>query len=337
MRALITGGAGFVGSNLARRFLSQGDDVTVFDDLSRAGTARNLEWLESLGGRLRTVRGDIRDADAVEDVVEGADVVFHLAGQVAVTTSVVDPRRDFEINALGSLNVLEAVRRHDADQVVVFTSTNKVYGGMEEVGVEQDADGRYGYVGLPFGVGEEQPLDFHSPYGCSKGTADQYVRDYARIYGLRTIVCRMSCIYGTRQFGNEDQGWVAHFCIAALLGRPISIYGDGHQVRDVLFVDDLLDCFLAAVERAEPGGQIFNVGGGTSNVISLRQLVGELERQLGREIPVTYGDWRPGDQRVYVSDIRKAGEVLGWAPRIGWPEGVERLVAWVDANRSIFG
>jgi CDP-paratose 2-epimerase len=337
MRALITGGAGFVGCNLARRLLDRGDHVTVFDNLSRSGTERNLQWLQSLeSDRFEFVHGDVRDFSALADAVPGRDAVFHLAGQVAVTTSVTDPRSDFEVNALGSFNLLEAVRTKGDDPAVVFTSTNKVYGGMEDVGVEQDALGRYAYAGLPEGVSEARGLDFHSPYGCSKGTADQYVHDYARIYGVRSIVFRMSCIYGTRQFGNEDQGWVAHFCIAAKLGRPLSIYGDGNQVRDVLFVDDLVDVFLEGVSRRDLQGEIFNIGGGPSNVISLRQLISELERHLGRPIPTEYGDWRPGDQRVYVSDIRKAERVLGWTPKVSWSEGVERLLAWIDANQGLF-
>ncbi len=338
MHALITGGAGFIGSNLAQRLLGDGHSVTVFDNLSRRGTERNLEWLQSLGSdRLTFVRGDIRDYDALCKVVGGKDAVFHLAAQVAVTTSVTDPRNDFEINALGTFNLVEAVRTHGSNPAVVFASTNKVYGGMEDVEVEHVGQ-QYRYKGLPHGVSEERGLDFHSPYGCSKGAADQYVHDYSRIYGLRSVVLRMSCIYGTRQFGNEDQGWVAHFCIQAALGRPISIYGDGYQVRDVLFVQDVIDAYLESVKRVDQvGGQIFNIGGGPGNVISLRDLIDTLQNKLDRKIPTTFGDWRPGDQKVYVSDIRKAERLLGWRPRVSWNEGVSKLLTWIDANRTMVG
>lgn len=334
---LVTGGAGFIGSNLVAHYLSRGRNVRVLDNLSRAGTEKNLKWLQSMGSsRLELVVGDVVDHEQLREVARDADVIFHLAAQVAVTTSVDDPRHDFMVNALGAFNLLEAARESGRKPVVVFSSTNKVYGGMESAGVEL-AESGYRYRDLPHGVSEEWPLDFHSPYGCSKGTADQYVRDYARIYGLPTVVFRQSCIYGPRQFGNEDQGWVAHFVISALFGRPITIYGDGYQVRDVLHVDDLVAAFDLAVENVERvRGRIYNIGGGPDNVISLRWLVELLAERLGRPIEVSFSDWRPGDQRVYVSDIRKANSELGWTPRIGAREGIERLLSWVRENRELF-
>jgi len=334
----ITGGAGFIGCNSARRLMREGYEVVVFDDLSRKGTPGNLEWLKAQGP-LTFVKGDVRDPRAVAAALTAhrdADVVLHLAAQVAVTTSVTDPRTDFEINALGTFNVCEAVRKVAPRAILLNASTNKVYGHMPEVEVVQR--GRcYAYADLPAGVPETQPLDFHSPYGCSKGTADQYVRDYARIYGLRTVNLRQSCIYGTRQFGVEDQGWVAWFTIAATLGRPITIYGDGRQVRDILFVEDLVECYLQAVRKIERAqGQCYNVGGGPHNVASLLELISFLEELLGRQIPLTYADWRPGDQRVFVADVRKAERELGWTPAVGKHEGIRRLAEWVGANQELF-
>lgn len=329
MRILITGGCGFIGSNLAAHFLRQGHQVTVFDNLERPGSEKNARWLAGLGhGGLRVLRGDVRDASAVAEAAQGTAVVFHLAAQVAVTTSVRDPVADFETNARGTLNVLEAARSVGA--AVFFTSTNKVYGGMEDVPIVERST-RYDYASLPNGVPETQPLDFHSPYGCSKGAADQYVRDYARIYGLKTVVFRMSCIYGTRQFGNEDQGWVAHFIISALRGRPVVIYGDGKQVRDVLHIDDLVRAFHLALDNLDRAcGQVYNIGGGPANTISVwAEFQPLLEELLGHRVPVSYGDWRPGDQRVYISDIRKAESHFGWRPEIGVREGITRLLAWV--------
>ena len=336
---LVTGGAGFIGSNLVNNLLNDGHRVTVFDALLRRGTEHNLTWLRSAprDGRLRCVPGDVRDGEALRAVVREAEVIYHLAGQVAVTTSVEDPRTDYEINAVGSLNVLEAARLSANRPIVVFTSTNKVYGGLEDVAVEERAT-RSEYRDFPHGISESQPLDFHSPYGCSKGAADQYVRDYARIYGLPTVVFRMSCIYGPRQFGNEDQGWLAHFLIAALTGKPINIYGNGKQVRDVLFVDDLVRALRLAVEKIDASaGQVFNIGGGPSNALAVWQEFGELLRELkGEEVAVRYGDWRPGDQPCYVSDIRKARRYLGWEPRIDKATGVRRLWEWVSSHQHLF-
>jgi CDP-paratose 2-epimerase len=336
---LVTGGAGFVGSNLVNSLLGDGHDVTIFDALSRTGSERNLAWLSSQhrNGQLRCVRGDIRDFDALQAAARDADVIYHLAGQVAVTSSVADPRADFEINALGTLNLLEAARQSGRRPVIVFTSTNKVYGGMEDVAVVE-GDTRYEYRDLQYGIPESQPLDFHSPYGCSKGAMDQYVHDYARIYGLPTVVFRMSCIYGPRQFGTEDQGWLAHFMIAAVTGRPITIYGDGKQVRDVLFIDDLVRAFRSAVEKIDTtAGQVYNIGGGPSNTLSIWREFGEFLAELkGDHIPVRFDQWRPGDQPCYVSDIRKAGRHMGWQPQVDKETGVRRLWGWVSSNKSLF-
>lgn len=336
---LITGGCGFIGSNLTATLLREGEQVTVYDNLSRAGTERNLAWLQSLNAPgFRFVRGDVRDFAALRDLLasEDFDVVFNTAAQVAVTTSVVDPRTDFEVNALGTFNVLEAVRLSGRKPIFFFTSTNKVYGGMEDVKIVE-RNGRYDYEDLPFGVPESRCLDFHSPYGCSKGAADQYVRDYGRIYGIPTVVFRMSCQYGPRQFGNEDQGWVAHFIIAAHKGRDINIYGDGKQVRDILYVDDLVRAFRMAAQAIDKtAGQIYNIGGGPENTISLLELVSDLEQLVGRKIKLHFGPWRPGDQPVYISDIRRAQEHFGWQPQISKTEGVRRLLEWVRQNSELF-
>ena len=328
---LITGGAGFVGSNLADALLTDGHSVTVVDSLVRPGTERNLQWLQERHPHALTfIRGDVRDPEAVIEACADCDVIYHLAGQVAVTTSVENPRSDFEINALGSFNVLEGARAGGRQPVVVFTSTNKVYGGMEDVEIRREPT-RYVYRDLPSGVPESRPLDFHSPYGCSKGAADQYVRDYSRIYGIPTVVFRMSCIYGPRQFGNEDQGWLAHFMIAASSGEPISIYGDGLQVRDALFVDDLVRAFRLAVERiGTTAGRVYNIGGGPANTISVWSEFGPvLAGLLGAQPEVGFEPWRPGDQLCYVSDVTRAGNEFDWAPEVDLTTGLRRLWAWV--------
>jgi CDP-paratose 2-epimerase len=338
-RILVTGGAGFVGSNLVDGLLRDGHRVAVFDALSRRGTEHNLSWLRAQhrDGRLRFVHGDVRDFPALQAAASEAEVIYHLAGQVAVTTSVEDPRTDYEVNAIGTFNVLEAARLSGRNPAVVFTSTNKVYGGMEDVAVVERAT-RYEYRDLPYGIPESQPLDFHSPYGCSKGAADQYVRDYARIYHLPTVVFRMSCIYGPRQFGNEDQGWLAHFMIAALSGKPITVYGDGKQVRDVLFVDDLVRAFRLAVEKIDvAAGEVFNIGGGPSNTLSVWQEFRESLADLrGVKTRVRRREWRPGDQPCYVSDIRKAQRLLGWQPQVDKETGIRRLWQWVSAHQNLF-
>ncbi len=338
MKLLITGGAGFIGCNLAAHFIRAGHEVTLFDNFSRRGAEANLAWLrETLGNGFVVVRGDIRDAEAVRRAAQGQEAVFHLAGQVAVTTSVLNPREDFEINALGTFNVLEAARTSGHNPIFFYTSTNKVYGGMEAEAV-REAETRYEFGRLTQGVPETFPLDFHSPYGCSKGAGDQYVRDYHRIYGLPTIVFRQSCIYGIRQWGVEDQGWLAHFAISAALGRPITIYGDGKQVRDVLFIDDLVRAFEMAIARIDrTAGQVYNIGGGPASQLSVWRETGPLLESLAEEpIPVQHGEWRPGDQRIYVSDIRKAKADFGWQPRILPEEGMTRLWSWIQANRALF-
>jgi CDP-paratose 2-epimerase len=331
----ITGGAGFIGSNYVHRLLRRGEKVTVYDNLSRPGAERNLEWLRQSFGEdaFRLIVADVRDAKLLAASAREADVIVHLAGQVAVTSSVTNPREDFEANALGTFNVLEAARLSGRKPIFIYASTNKVYGGMEDVAVVERAT-RWEYDDLPYGCPETQPLDFHSPYGCSKGAGDQYVRDYFRIYGLPAVVLRQSCIYGPRQFGIEDQGWVAWMTIAALTGRQITIYGDGKQSRDVLYVDDLLDAYDAALLHIDTAaGQVYNLGGGSANAMSIWAEFGpRLERLLGQSIRVARSDWRPGDQRVFVADIRKAARELGWQPKVGVEQGVGRLFSWVKGN-----
>jgi CDP-paratose 2-epimerase len=338
MKALIIGGAGFIGCNIAKRLMGQKEDVLVFDNLSRKGTQANLRWLQSLGP-LGFFEGDIRRYEDLKEVFDGhpdIDVVYHMAAQVAVTTSVTDPREDFEINALGTFNVLEAIRLAKANPIVIFASTNKVYGGMEDVKIVE-ADGRYAYRDFPEGIPEDRFLDFHSPYGCSKGAADQYVRDYARIYGLRTVTFRQSCIYGYRQFGIEDQGWVAWFTIQAVLDRPVSIYGDGKQVRDMLFVEDLVDAYQMAIQGIETtSGKIYNLGGGPRNKMCLHDLIAYLESLTKRKLQYAYDDWRPGDQPVFVCNVDKARREFGWEPRTSPEEGVGRLFEWVSQNTQLF-
>jgi CDP-paratose 2-epimerase len=330
---LVTGGAGFVGANLVDRLVDAGCRVRILDDLSRPGVERNAAWLTSRhGDRVDLWVADVRDRSVVEDAVRGTDAVFHLAAQVAVTTSLDDPRTDFEINALGTLNVLEAVRRRSVPPLLVYTSTNKVYGGLEDVHVRL-LDGRYAPDDATLarhGLSEARPLAFHSPYGCSKGASDQYVLDHARTYGLPATVLRMSCIYGPRQLGNEDQGWVAHFLRTARAGGALTIYGDGRQVRDVLYVDDLVDLMVRVLERPEPVvGRAFNVGGGPAHTTSLLELVDLLEERLGRRPEVAFDAWRRADQRWFVSDPRAIGDALGWRPRTSLEEGLARLDDWV--------
>ncbi len=336
---LITGGAGFIGSNYADYLLAKNRHVRIFDNLSRRGADRNLEWLRSKHGAdsFELVVGDVRQADQVMQAAEDADVIAHLAGQVAVTSSVDDPRLDFEANALGAFNVLEAARLGGRKPFVLYSSTNKVYGEMEDTKIVEE-DKRHAYADLANGVAEDQLLDFHSPYGCSKGTADQYVRDYARIYDLPTVVFRQSSIYGQRQFGIEDQGWLAWLVIAAVLEKPITIYGDGKQVRDLLEVRDLVRAYDAAVEAGKKvAGQVFNVGGGPKQTLSIwREFGPMLEAMLGREIPVSWDEARPGDQKVYFSDIRKLKKELDWSPTIGVEEGARDYVNWMQANRALF-
>ncbi len=336
-RALVTGGCGFIGSNLVNRLLARGEDVVAFDNLSRRGSEKNAAWLESLhGDKFKLMRGDIRDAEAIKNAARDADVIYHLAAQVAVTTSVTDPRTDFDINALGTFNALEAARASGHNPMFIFASTNKVYGEMSDLPIVE-LPTRYMYRDIQ-GFGEGQPLDFHSPYGCSKGAADQYVHDYARIYGLRSVVFRQSAIYGIRQFGVEDQGWLAWFVIAAVLGRPITIYGNGKQVRDMLNVQDLLDAYDAAVAHIDrTAGQVYNMGGGLSRTTSVWTEFGpRLEKLLGHPIPVSYGDWRPGDQKVCVYDVSRAERELDWKQKYDLDRGIQELCRWVVENKTLF-
>jgi CDP-paratose 2-epimerase len=319
---LITGGAGFIGSNLAHRLL--GDpraQIRIFDDLSRGGVEHNLDWLKrEHGTRVEFLRGDVRDAEVLVAAANNMHEIYHLAAQVAVTTSVEDPRSDFEVNVAGTFNVLEAARRTAARTgrapFLLFTSTNKVYGSLHDVPVLVE-DTHYRACDRAFrGVAEHAMLDFHSPYGCSKGAADQYVRDYARIYNLPTVVFRMSCIAGPRQFGTEDQGWVAHFLYSTLEQRPITIYGDGFQVRDILHVHDLLDAMEAAQQaRSRTAGQIYNVGGGLERSISVVEMLREIADETGIEPVLRYSGIRPGDQPLYISDTSRLTMDTGWTPR----------------------
>ncbi len=336
---LITGGAGFIGINYAHRLLKRGEKIILFDNLSRKGANDNLEWLKKVFGNdsFKFIQGDIRNIQEINGAAESADIIVHLAAQVAVTTSVFNPREDFEINALGTFNLLEAARKSGIQPIVIFASTNKVYGGLDDLKVLEDKT-RYKLADYPKGINEERTLDFHSPYGCSKGCGDQYVRDYARIYHLPTVVFRQSCIYGTRQFGIEDQGWVAWFVIAAHLGKTISIYGDGKQVRDLLFIEDLLNAYDLAIDHInQVAGEVFNIGGGMKNTISIWKEFNPVLKEIQqKEILFTTSDWRPGDQKIYVSDTQKFQQTTGWQPRIDIREGLQILNNWVKENTDLF-
>jgi CDP-paratose 2-epimerase len=334
---LIIGGAGFIGSNFAELILENKNQVTIFDNLSRRGTYENIQRLkEKYHSKINFIKGDIRsDLNELQKEIEVSDVVYHLAGQVAVTSSVINPREDFEINALGTFNVLESIRLSENKPIIIYASTNKVYGGMTEIEITKK-NNRYIYADYPNGISEKQLLDFYSPYGCSKGTGDQYVRDYARIYGLKTVVMRQSCIYGSNQFGIEDQGWVAWFSIAAVLKMPITIFGDGMQVRDVLDVKDLFSAWKIAEENINLiSGEVFNVGGGPKETVSLLELIDLLEKFNDNKIDLKFEKWRPGDQPVYISDISKIQNRLQWEPKIKFQDGVENLLMWIKNNKNI--
>ena len=336
---LVTGGAGFIGSNIVDRLARAGHDVLVYDAMARPGVDRNLAWLrENHPSRVSHVNADIRDAGQLAAAASEASAVFHLAAQVAVTTSMADPLADFDINVRATFALLEALRRRPEPPPLVFASTNKVYGDLADIPFDltnrayqpRDPDIRR------HGIGESRTLDFHTPYGCSKGAADQYVLDYARSFGVPTVVFRMSCIYGQRQMGTEDQGWVAHFAIRALEGEPISIFGDGSQVRDIMDVSDAVDAYIAAWQRIETvAGRAFNLGGGPSNAISLRDLLEYLGELTGRPVETEFGDWRSGDQRWFVADARAARGALGLAAPIPCRRGVERLARWLQAERGL--
>lgn len=334
----VIGGAGFIGSNLADAFAAEGGEVVVLDNLSRPGVEGNLDWLKARhDGRIHPLLGDVRDDAAVAEAVGGARAVFNFAAQVAVTTSLDDPMHDFSVNVGGALGVLEAVRRHAPDAPVIFASTNKVYGNLADIPLD-DLGGRH----LPTdpelrarGIGEDRPLDFCTPYGCSKGAADQYVLDYAKSFGLKTAVLRMSCIYGRRQFGTEDQGWVAHFLLRALAGEPITIFGDGRQVRDILDVRDAVAAYRALLAGIDGlAGRAFNLGGGPANAVSLADLLAEIGARTGAPPAVRHRPWRTGDQLYFVADTRRLRHATGWAPRIGWRQGVADLAAWLAAERA---
>lgn len=336
---LVVGGAGFIGCNLAAAFLEEGRRVIVADSLVRPGVERNLAWLRGRFGRLvEHVRADIRRDRALDEALGRAEAVIHLAAQVAVTTSLDDPLADFEANARGTLNLLESVRRADRRIPVLFASTNKVYGGLDDVAILDAPDGcrpadpRLAARGVP----EDRPLDFCTPYGCSKGVADQYVLDYARSYGLPTAVLRMSCIYGPHQFGTEDQGWLAHFAIRALEGQPITLYGTGRQVRDVLHVADAVAAYRAVLDRIDRlAGRVFNLGGGPANAVSLVAALDEIARLTGRDLRLGHGDWRRGDQPWFVADTGRLAAATGWAPRIGWRDGLADLIDWLARERGL--
>src|SRR3954453_15067723 len=333
---LVTGGCGFIGCNIADRLASRGDHVTVLDNLVRSGVRENAQWLKSRhGDQINIVAADIRDPTPVIDTGREAGAVIHLAAQVAVTDSVADPAADFEINARGTLNILEAVRLHNAAAPLLFASTNKVYGRLiDDTQIVREGQ-RYlpASAELADGISENAPLDFYSPYGCSKGTADQYVRDYARVFGLQTVVMRMSCIYGPRQFGTEDQGWIAHFLLSALKGEPLTIYGDGYQVRDALHIGDAADPVLAGLDHiALVRGRVFNLGGGPPNSISLRELIDVMKRMIGNNVAYSFGDWRPGDQPWYVTDTRALYTALGWKPKISLQDGLGSLHEWLASR-----
>ena len=334
MRALITGGAGFVGSNLARFLMDRGDEVTVFDSLARHGASDNLAWLRSLGA-VRFLHGDVRNPFDVEGTLKQArpEAIFHLAGQVAMTTSIESPRRDFEINVLGSINVLEAVRQYAPETAVVYASSNKVYGNLDHLDLLEAAT-RWQPRAVP-GVDERTPIEFHTPYGCSKGAADQYMLDYARGFGLRTVVFRHSTIYGGRQFATYDQGWVGWFCRQAIETRqnparpPFTVSGDGKQVRDLLHVSDAVNAYLAAYEHIDRArGEAFNIGGGVENSMSLLELFQFLEQRLGVPLQYTHLPWRQSDQKYFVADNRKAAELLGWSPQMSKTQGIEDTLRW---------
>ncbi|KTT73140.1 SDR family NAD(P)-dependent oxidoreductase [Sphingomonas endophytica] len=331
---LVTGGAGFIGSNLADRLAGEGHDIVIYDALARAGVDRNLSWLQQRhGSRIRFVHADIRDEERLAEEVARAAAVFHFAAQVAVTTSLEDPADDFATNIAATFYLLEAVRTRAPHVPVIFASTNKVYGDLAdlEFALEDEAYRPVDPQVRAHGIGEMRPLDFHTPYGVSKGAADQYVLDYARSFGLKTCVLRMSCIYGQRQMGTEDQGWVAHFLIRALNGEPITLYGDGHQVRDVLDVRDAVNAYVAAWRHIDQvAGRAFNLGGGPDNAVSLRQLLAHIATLTGQPVDVDYADWRAGDQRYFVADARAAHDALALPPRRDWREGVAALAAWLQ-------
>ena len=332
---LIIGGSGFIGINLAHTLLQKGKEVVIFDNFSRKGTRENFKWLEKEFPSIELVEADIRnDIGKLQEAIKRAKNIYHMAAQVAVTTSIKDPKKDFEINALGTLNVLESIRKTQSQALLIFASTNKVYGELiDEPVIEKEK--RYEFEKLTNGINEQTPLDFHSPYGCSKGCADQYVRDYSRIYGLNTVVMRQSCIYGPRQFGIEDQGWIAWFTIATMLKKPLTIYGNGKQVRDVLNVEDLINVIINASSKPKKvNGQIYNIGGGIKNSLSLLELLDILEVNIGEKISYNFSKPRLGDQVIYISDISKVQKELNWDVKIDFKKGINKLIEWTIQNKE---
>ncbi|RLG68886.1 MAG: CDP-paratose 2-epimerase [Candidatus Iainarchaeum archaeon] len=331
MRALVTGGAGFIGCNMADRLASKGYEVVVFDNFSRKGTELNAEWFKERHTNIEIVKGDLsKDFKKLDEIIKACDEVYHFGAQTSVPVSIANPRADFEANILGTLNVLEAVRKSSRECPLFYSSTNKVYGELSGVKIIEKQD-RYDFADLKNGINEAMPLDFQTPYGCSKGSADQYVKEYAKLYGLKNIIFRQSCIYGPRQLGLEAQGWVAWFVIAALLEKPIKIYGDGKQVRDLLYIDDLVDAIELAMQK-KCFGEIFNIGGGKERAASLLDVIDIIEKKTGKKIEMSFHDWRAGDQKVYYTDYSKAERLLGWKPKIGIEEGIERLIEWAREN-----
>jgi CDP-paratose 2-epimerase len=338
-KILITGGAGFIGSNTARHFLKNGWQTTLFDNLSRKGTEFNLKNLaHDYKSGIKLIEGDVRyDRKILADLMENHDAVIHLAGQVAVTNSITNPRHDFENNVIGTFNVLEAIRESQNKPPLIYSSTNKVYGALESLPIEEK-NTRFAFADDPhktYGVPETQPVDFHSPYGCSKGAAEQYILDYARIYGLKTVAFRQSCIYGPHQIGVEDQGWVAWFSIAALLGQPITIYGTGKQTRDLLYVNDLTTLYEKALENMPKiSGRAYNIGGGPTNTLSVRELLDNLRTRGILKIDPDYSTARPGDQPVFIADVRQAEKDLGWKPKIAIDEGIKEMGSWMQNHKD---
>ncbi len=346
MKILVTGGAGFIGSHIAERYAREGNDVVIFDNLSRAELLKkpikhvdhNKNFLLSSFKNVKFIKGDVRNADEIASAARDADVIFHAAAQTAVTTSVTDPRADFGVNIVGTFNILEAARKSDRNPSIIYCSTNKVFGdNVNKVRVSEKGDHYEFEPSYGNGIPEDFSIDRceHTPYGVSKLTGDLYMQDYAHIYGLKTGVFRMSCIYGTRQLGVEDQGWVAWFVIATLLGKPLTIYGDGKQVRDVLYVTDLVELYDRFLKSSLKHG-VFNTGGGPKNTLSLLRLLDLLEKLTGKKSKVSYSDWRPSDQKVFVADISQAKKALGWEPKVSPEEGVGRLVEWAKANLNLF-
>ncbi|MHA1359450.1 MAG: GDP-mannose 4,6-dehydratase [Candidatus Helarchaeota archaeon] len=337
---LITGGLGFIGTNLTNHLLSHtNDEIVVYDNFSRRNVQKNRAWLEKIhrnSSRLKIVKGDVCDYKTLQKIVKDVERIYHLAGQVAVTSSMIDPIMDFNTNAQGTLNVLEIARHLETDPSLILTSTNKVYGALEKVSLIE-TENRYDFSNYKQGISEKAMIDPYNPYGCSKYCADAYCRDYYRTYGVRTIVFRMSCIYGLHQFGTEDQGWIAHFIISSVLNRKITIYGDGKQLRDILYIQDLIDAFELALKHiTTTKGEVYNMGGGPKNTISLLELIELLEALLNRKISYDCREWRPGDQKVYYSDITKAKKDFNWTPKISKEDGVKKLFEWISNNLVLF-